>query len=243
MANAHTGLAAFNASFEHRTGYEWLSRDAAEVDAYVADPWCGWDVPPDVIPSLFAPAPQLADPAQLARIRSDLPILIASGDADPLAADGVLLEQLGQRYRDAGVADVTVKLYPAARHEILNESNRDEVTGGLWRCCGSALRCRRPMTAERSKQPYKCSKYPRIHVRDIANSFSLCERSDFCRQLRPSGNFSQGPSICSIPTDDCASAHRYFAQSQPALVWLALQSTLLELSSRRCLPTGPSDTC
>ena len=127
-ADAPAGLAAFNAGFEHRTGYEWLSRDAAEVDAYVADPWCGWDVPPDVIPSLFAPAPRLADPAQLARIRSDLPILIASGDADPLAAGGVLIQQLGQRYRDAGVADVTVKLYPAARHEILNETNRDEVT-------------------------------------------------------------------------------------------------------------------
>ena len=84
-----------------------------------------------MIPAHFAPAPRLADPAQLARIRSDLPILIASGDADPLAAGGVLLEQLGQRYRDAGVADVAVKLYPAARHEILNETNRDEVTGDV----------------------------------------------------------------------------------------------------------------
>ncbi len=130
-AKAPAGLAAFNAGFEHRTGYEWLSRDAAEVDAYVADPWCGWDVPPDVIPALFAPAPRLADPAQLARIRSDLPILIASGDAVPLAAGGVLLEQLGQRYRDAGVADVTVKLHPAARHEILNQTNRDDVTGDI----------------------------------------------------------------------------------------------------------------
>ena len=62
---------------------------------------------------------------------SDLPILIASGDADPLAAGGVLLEQLGQRYRDAGVADVALKLYPATRHEILNETNRDEVTGDV----------------------------------------------------------------------------------------------------------------
>ena len=88
-------------------------------------------MPPAVIPSLFAPAPRLADPAQLARIRSDLPILIASGDADPLAAGGVLLEQLGQRYREAGVGDVAVKLYPAARHEILNETNRDEVTGDV----------------------------------------------------------------------------------------------------------------
>lgn len=115
-ADAPAGLAAFNAGFEHRTGYEWLSRDAAEVDAYVADPWCGWDVPPDVIPALFAPAPPLADPAQLARIRSELPILIASGDADPLAAGGVLLEQLGQRYRDAGAQSGGI---PIEKHRLI----------------------------------------------------------------------------------------------------------------------------
>lgn len=130
-ADAPAGLEAFNAGFEHRTGYEWLSRDEAEVDAYVADPWCGWDVPEDVIPALFAPAPRLADPALLAGIRPDLPILIASGDADPLAAGGALVELLGQRYREAGVADVTVTLYPAARHEILNETNRDAVTADI----------------------------------------------------------------------------------------------------------------
>jgi len=130
-ADAPTGLEAFNAGFEHRTGYEWLSRDDGEVDAYVADPWCGWDIPDDVIPSLFAPAPRLADPAQLAGIRGDLPLLIASGDADPLAGGGTLVQLLGQRYRDAGLADVTVRLYPAARHEILNETNRGEVTADI----------------------------------------------------------------------------------------------------------------
>lgn len=55
----------------------------------------------------------------------------ADGAPGGLAACGVLLEQLGQRYRDAGVADVTVQLYPAARHEILNETNREEVTGDV----------------------------------------------------------------------------------------------------------------
>ncbi|MFD2299825.1 lysophospholipase [Paracidovorax citrulli] len=128
---APAGLAALNAGFVHRTGYEWLSRDAAEVDAYVADPWCGWDVPPDVFPALMAPAARLADPARLAGIRSDLPILIASGDADPLAAGGERLRILGQRYHDAGIADVTVRLYPAGRHEILNETNLGEVTADI----------------------------------------------------------------------------------------------------------------
>ncbi|MDJ0770525.1 MAG: alpha/beta hydrolase [Ilumatobacter sp.] len=125
------GLEAFNAGFEHRTGYEWLSRDEAEVDAYVADPWCGFDVPDETIPSLFAPAGRLADPAVLAGIRDDLPILVASGSDDPLAGGGQLVELLGQRYRDAGVTDVTVTVYPGARHEILNETNRDDVTADI----------------------------------------------------------------------------------------------------------------
>jgi alpha-beta hydrolase superfamily lysophospholipase len=122
------GLEAFNVGFEHRTGFEWLSRDEDEVDKYVADPWCGFETPDETMPALFAPAARLADPSALAGIRSDLPILIVSGSADPLAGGGQLVELLGQRYREAGSGDVTVKVYPDARHEILNETNRDEVT-------------------------------------------------------------------------------------------------------------------
>ncbi len=125
------GLEAFNAGFEHRTGYEWLSRDESEVDAYVADPWCGFDLPDEMVPSLFAPAARLADPTVLAGIRKDLPLLIASGTDDPLAGGGQLIELLGQRYRDAGLIDVAVTLYPGARHEILNETNRDQVTSDI----------------------------------------------------------------------------------------------------------------
>lgn len=125
------GLEAFNLGFEHRTGYEWLSRDEAEVDAYMADPWCGFDLPDEMVPALFGPAARLADPAVLAGIRDDLPVLIASGSDDPLAGGGELVEMLGQRYRDAGISDVTVIVYPGGRHEILNETNRDEVTADV----------------------------------------------------------------------------------------------------------------
>ncbi|KRF36097.1 alpha/beta fold hydrolase [Nocardioides sp. Soil805] len=128
QAEGPVGLEAFNAGFEQRTGYEWLSRDEAEVDAYVADPLCGFDLPDDTVPALFGAAATLADPAALARIRSDLPLLVVSGAADPLAGGGDLVQVLAQRYRDAGVADVTVRLYDDARHEVFNETNRDEVT-------------------------------------------------------------------------------------------------------------------
>lgn len=122
-------LSAFNAGFEPRTGFEWLSRDEAEVDAYVADPWCGFEAAPDVMPQMFGAAERLASNAVLACIRSELPILLVSGDADPLAGGGALIETVGQRYLDAGILDLTVWVLPGARHEIFNETNRDEITG------------------------------------------------------------------------------------------------------------------
>jgi alpha-beta hydrolase superfamily lysophospholipase len=125
-------LTAFNAAFEPaRTEYDWLSRDPAEVDAYVADPACGFGVAVEGMAGMLRDAPATADPDRLAGIRPDVPILIVSGDADPLAGGGALVELVGQRYRDAGVRDVTITLYPGARHEIFNETNRDEVTADL----------------------------------------------------------------------------------------------------------------
>ena len=67
----------------------------------------------------------------MSAVRADLPIYLMSGDADPLAGGGPLVDLVADRYREAGVGDVTVMLYPQARHEILNETNRDEVTADL----------------------------------------------------------------------------------------------------------------
>ena len=121
-------LSAFNAPFENRTGYEWLSRDESEVDAYVADEACGFAAPKLTGIATLA---QAADPQRLAGIRSDLPILLVSGSDDPLAGGGAAVETVSQRYLDAGVRDVQVRIYPRARHELLNETNRDEVTADV----------------------------------------------------------------------------------------------------------------
>ncbi len=127
--DAEVDLSAFNAPFEPApTEYEWLSRDRAEVDAYVADDACGFGIDAAAARSMLEGTAVAGDPAEIARVRSDLPIYLMSGDADPLAGGGELIELVAQRYRDAGVSDVTVARYPDARHEILNETNRDAVT-------------------------------------------------------------------------------------------------------------------
>ncbi|GAA1397598.1 alpha/beta hydrolase [Luteococcus peritonei] len=122
-------LTSFNEQFEQRTGFEWLSRDADEVDRYVVDEACGWQPEPFVGIETLA---QAADPERLAAIPTDLPVLIISGDQDPVAGPSALGPQVvGERYRQVGLTDVTVTLYPEARHELLNETNRDEVTADV----------------------------------------------------------------------------------------------------------------
>ncbi len=125
-------LAMFNAAFvPARTDYDWLSRDEAIVDAYIADPACGFGIDAEATKGMFAGARRLADPAQVATMRPDLPVYIAAGENDPVNGGLALLTPLTDRYQAAGLDDVTVRVYPGARHEILNETNRDEVIAEL----------------------------------------------------------------------------------------------------------------
>jgi alpha-beta hydrolase superfamily lysophospholipase len=122
-------LATNNAAFEPaRTPFDWLSRDPDEVDRYIGDPMCGDDVPltygylMDLI-SVFAPACE-----QLASI--SCPVLVIAGDHDPAAAMGAHATALADALGQSGV-DVKLRLYEGARHELLNETNRDQVTADL----------------------------------------------------------------------------------------------------------------
>lgn len=128
------GLEAFNAPFEPaRTKFDWLSRDAAEVDKYVADPLCGFSVTPDSMVSLFTAAAPLFEENALTHIRSTLPVYFIAGDKDPLNGDLTRLQPLVQRYRQAGIRDVRTDFYPGGRHEMFNETNREEVMTNLLR--------------------------------------------------------------------------------------------------------------
>jgi alpha-beta hydrolase superfamily lysophospholipase len=127
-------LAAFNASFEPaRTPFDWLSRDASEVDKYIADPLCGFNVDQASMLSIFTAAQGLFEPDALKRVRPDLPLYFIAGDRDPLNGGLQFLSPLVHRYRTAGVTNVTNDFYPGGRHEMLNETNRAEVVWNLQR--------------------------------------------------------------------------------------------------------------
>ena len=133
-------LSAFNAPFEPaRTDYDWLSRDEDQVDAYIADPCCGFGLSAEDGKQMFVSARQLADPDRLAGLRKDLPIYIAVGGHDPVNGQLALVHSLVQRLRGAGLVDVTLKVYEGARHEVLNETNRHEVITDLLTWLGQVV--------------------------------------------------------------------------------------------------------
>ena len=115
----------------NRTEADWISRDAKEVDRYVADPWCGFVCTSSFFRDLVAGQGAVNTASHAAAVPADLPMLLASGDRDPVGAMGRGVQRAATLYRRAGVREVSVLLYPGGRHELLNETNRDQVTGDI----------------------------------------------------------------------------------------------------------------
>jgi alpha-beta hydrolase superfamily lysophospholipase len=129
---APVGTSRLNADFEPaRTPFDWLSRDQAIVDAFMADPLCFADLRPEALASFLGTAPRLCDPVALRKIRRDLPIYLFSGSEDPVGQQLGGLHVLIDRYQDAGLHDVSFDFYPGGRHEMLNEINRRDVQTSL----------------------------------------------------------------------------------------------------------------
>ncbi|WP_213958223.1 MULTISPECIES: alpha/beta fold hydrolase [unclassified Variovorax] len=110
-----------------RTPFDWLSRDPAQVDAYIADPLCGFTVTAEGMGSMFAGLAELAPAAMQSRIPADLPVYLFTGDQDPVSNKAQWFYPLVERYREAGLRDVSCHVFGGARHETLNETNREEV--------------------------------------------------------------------------------------------------------------------
>jgi alpha-beta hydrolase superfamily lysophospholipase len=118
---------SFNKPFTGKPGFEWLSRDAVEVKKYADDPNCGFPFSNELVADFFTGLRDIWNPVNEARIPKTLPIYVVSGDKDPVGGNTAGLNILLANYKRYGLTDVQHKFYPGARHEILNETNRDEV--------------------------------------------------------------------------------------------------------------------
>ncbi len=130
----------YNRSFEpNRTEFDWLSRDPAQVDGYVNDPLCGFALSTQGWVDLLDALGGLTRPATLARFPKDLPVYIVSGDRDPVGQFGKGVRSLAEAYRGAGMRRVTLRLYEGGRHEMLNETNAEEVRQAILAWCEEAV--------------------------------------------------------------------------------------------------------
>lgn len=114
-----------------RTPFDWLSRDEAEVAAYVADDRCGFGLTVGSLRDVFIGLRTMHRKTEMQRVPDDLPILLIAGLMDPVGGYGKSVRRLEAELYKAGVKDLTCRLYPGARHELLNERNRDDVTSDI----------------------------------------------------------------------------------------------------------------
>jgi alpha-beta hydrolase superfamily lysophospholipase len=118
-----------------RTEFDWLSRDPEEVDKYVADPLMGFAVSTQTWLDLLNALDRIANPNNVAKVPKGMPLYLFAGDQDPVGDKGKGMKNLYDAYKRAAIFDVRLKLYPGARHETLNETNRQEVTDDFIAWC------------------------------------------------------------------------------------------------------------
>lgn len=123
---------AMNASFQPvRTPADWITRDEAEVDKYLADPHVQAPVTAGFLYEMVKDYNLIYEEAEIRKISKTIPFLIITGDQDPASefSKGAII--IMNLFKEAGIKDVKLIIYPQARHELLNELNRDEATSDV----------------------------------------------------------------------------------------------------------------
>lgn len=122
----------YNSRCEGRTPFDWLTRDTAVVDRYIADPDCGYLFTIQGMADLIGANAASNDPEWYSALPKDLPVLLVSGAEDPVGGYGAGVKEVEAGLRATGHEKVTLKLYPECRHEVLNEINRQQVMEDLY---------------------------------------------------------------------------------------------------------------
>ncbi len=118
----------YNDAFQpSRTDFDWLSRDETEVDKYVADPYCGVPFTANFWIELLKGVSQINSASTYQQTPKDLPIILLAGDKDPVGDMAKGVQQVHEAYKKVQIDDLICTIYPDARHELLNETNRAAV--------------------------------------------------------------------------------------------------------------------
>lgn len=115
-----------------KTEYDWLSVNEENVQKYIADPLCGFDFTLNGFKGLAGLLKGLYDAEKIAAMPKDLPMYFIYGDEDPVGDYGAGVEKAYNTYMDAGMTNVSNRVYPGKRHEILNEDNKSEVMNDVY---------------------------------------------------------------------------------------------------------------
>lgn len=110
-----------------KTEYDWLSRDEANVQKYIDDPLCGFIPSCSLFRDMMTGVKFITNKKNLTAMNKDIPVYFMSGDMDPVGECGKGVQKAYNNFLEAGMKDVSIKLYPGGRHEMLNEINKDEV--------------------------------------------------------------------------------------------------------------------
>lgn len=118
----------FNRKIEHkRTEFDWINRSSRCVDAYIEDPLCGFPLCAGLLRDMMTGLRYIQEPCHLQRMRKELPVLFIAGGDDPAGLYGDGVKRTVRAFQNAGMTNVTMRLYPLCRHELLHEINKEEV--------------------------------------------------------------------------------------------------------------------
>lgn len=110
-----------------RTEYDWLSRDPEVADSFIDDKTCGFVPTIGLFGEMLSAVKYIGNMENINKVPKDLPVLFLSGTGDPVGSYGKAVQQVYEKFKTAGVKDVDITLYKDARHELLNETNKEEV--------------------------------------------------------------------------------------------------------------------
>lgn len=116
-----------------KTSFDWLSRNEDNVRQYIEDPLCGFIFTANGFQTLFRLIYNLHDMEGLRKMPTSLPVFFLSGEEDPVGNYGKSVKQVCQSFREIGMENVQIKLYPKDRHELLNEVDKEDAYGDIYR--------------------------------------------------------------------------------------------------------------